>query len=132
MIGCDINGSGGGGGRTTTTNAQAPVITSQPKSANYIFGSGDPVAPLTVSATSPDGGTLSYQWYFNDTDSNSGGTAISGGATAASYTPPTDTIGTIYYYVIVTNTNNSVNGNKTESVASNTARIEVAALVNAQ
>jgi hypothetical protein len=134
LIGCDINGSGGGSSSNnnnpTITDAQAPVISVQPKSATYAQNAS-PIA-LTVSATSPDGGTLSYQWYSNTTDSNSGGTALSVGATTETYTPPTDTIGTIYYYVVVTNTNNSVNGNKTESVASNTARIEVATLVNAQ
>lgn len=36
-------------------------------------------------------------------DSNGGGTAIDG-ATEATYTPPTTESGTIYYYVVVTNT----------------------------
>lgn len=71
---------------------------------------GDPVTydlhataePLTVEATVSEG-TLSYQWYRNNVDSNGGGTAIDG-ATEASYTPPTTESGTVYYYVVVTNT----------------------------
>ncbi|WP_372745957.1 PKD-like domain-containing protein, partial [Lutibacter sp.] len=42
-----------------------------------------------------------YQWYENTTDSNLGGTAISI-ATNDTYDPPTDTVGTIYYYVVIT------------------------------
>jgi hypothetical protein len=39
-----------------------------------------------------------YQWYSNSTNSNSGGTIITG-ATAASYSTPTDlAVGTTYYY----------------------------------
>lgn len=71
---------------------------------------GDPVTydlhatadVLTVEATVSEG-TLSYQWYRNNVDSNGGGTAIDG-ATEATYTPPTTESGTIYYYVVVTNT----------------------------
>lgn len=71
---------------------------------------GDPVTydlhatadPITVEATVSEG-TLSYQWYRNNVDSNGGGTAIDG-ATEATYTPPTTESGTLYYYVVVTNT----------------------------
>ena len=71
---------------------------------------GDPVTydlhatadPITVEATVSTG-TLSYQWYRNNVDSNGGGTAIDG-ATEATYTPPTTESGTLYYYVVVTNT----------------------------
>lgn len=71
---------------------------------------GDPVIydlhatadPITVEATVSEG-TLSYQWYRNNVDSNGGGTAIDG-ATEATYTPPTTESGTLYYYVVVTNT----------------------------
>ena len=47
--------------------------------------------------------------------------------TSKNYTPPTSTIGTKYYYVVVTNTNNSVNRTKTATQTSTTA----AAIVNA-
>jgi gliding motility-associated-like protein len=54
---------------------------------------------LTVVAT---GQQLTYQWYFNSSNSNTGGTAISG-ATSASYVPSTSTV-TRFYYVVVSGT----------------------------
>jgi len=71
-----------------------------------------------------DGGTLSYQWYSNPEISKEGSTTISG-AIGTNYTPPTGTVGVLYYYVVVTNTNNSVNGTKTASATSNVAMISV-------
>ena len=50
---------------------------------------------LTATAT----GATAYQWYSNTTNSNTGGTLISG-ATSSTYTPPTNALGTIYYYVV--------------------------------
>lgn len=72
---------------------------------------GDPVEyglnaeakPITVEASVKDGGTLTYQWYANNVDSNGGGTLLEG-ETEASFTPPTAEPGTVYYYVVVTNT----------------------------
>ena len=55
---------------------------------------------LTVEATTTDDGSITYQWYKSQTDTNGGGTLIDG-ATDASYTPPTDTEGFFYYYVVV-------------------------------
>lgn len=62
--------------------------------------------------------------YSSSTDSNTGGTVIPG-ADTDSYTVPTGTTGTTYYYVVVTNTNAGVNGNKKAMAASNTAKITV-------
>ena len=59
-------------------------------------------AALTVTA---NGTSPTYQWYSNTTNSNTGGTLISG-ATTNTYTPPTNTAGTTYYYCRVTTTNN--------------------------
>jgi hypothetical protein len=105
-----------------TTNAAVPVITAQPQNASY--AQNGTATALAIMATASDGGTLMYQWYSNAANSNSGGTLIAG-ATAASYTPLTTTLGTIYYYVIVTNTNNSVNGTKTATAISDAATIIV-------
>jgi hypothetical protein len=44
----------------------------------------------------------SYQWYSNTTSSNTGGTLIAG-ATTSSYTPLATTVGTLYYYCMVSN-----------------------------
>ncbi len=59
--------------------------------------------PTNISVAAAGTGTLTYQWYSNTSNSNSGGTSI-GSATSASYTPPTSTAGTIYYYCVVTGT----------------------------
>jgi autotransporter-associated beta strand protein len=106
---------------TPVTNAAEPVIIEHPQPATANVGGS---ASLTVTANSTDGGTLSYQWYSNATNSNSGGTSISG-ATGASYSVPTSTVGTTYYYVTVTNTNNTVNGTKTATKTSNAAAVTV-------
>ena len=94
-------------------------ISTQPKSADYVTGAT--VKPLTVVATL-DGYTLSYQWYKNTTNSNTGGTVISG-ATTNSYTPTLpSTAGTTYYYCVVTATKE---GSETLTATSDVAAITV-------
>lgn len=105
--------------------AATPVITTQPVGAKVYRGSKSPT--LTVEAIVSDGGTLSYQWYRNDTNSNTGGTPITG-ATSESYEVPTDKVGTTYYYVVVTNTNNGVNGDKIATVTSDVVEVKVDAV----
>ena len=73
------------------------TITSQPAGATYCQNVN--ATALSVSATGT--GTLTYQWYSNTANSNSGGTAITG-ATTSTYTPLTSTVGTLYYYAVVT------------------------------
>ena len=103
-------------------NAATPIITNQPQAATYTQNATP--SALSVIATVNDGGILSYQWYENTADSNSGGTAISG-ATAASYTPSTNTVGYLYYYCTVTNTNAAVSGNQTATITSNAVKVTV-------
>lgn len=120
------------GGHTATstiivndlTNAQPPLITQHPQLVTYV-----PITTavaLTVVANSTDGGVLSYQWFSNTTNSNTGGIAISG-ETHASLIPPTSAVGVLYYYVVVTNTisDNGDGGTKTATTTSNVARVEV-------
>ena len=95
-------------------------ISTQPKSADYVTGATT-VTPLTVVATL-DGYTLSYQWYENTTNSNTGGTVISG-ATTDRYTPTlSSTAGTTYYYCAVTATKD---GSETLTATSDVAAITV-------
>jgi len=77
-----------------------PVITEQTGTVVYSLNAA--AEPLTVTATAADGGTLSYQWYSAPKNDSKDGTAIPG-ATEASYTPPTDTAGMFFYYVVVSN-----------------------------
>ncbi|SFO79078.1 hypothetical protein SAMN04488519_11522, partial [Algoriphagus ornithinivorans] len=74
------------------------AITSHPSTALDIECFGDGFEPLTVTAV---GGGLTYQWYRNTVASNVGGTAVTG-ANSASFTPPSTTQGSAWYYVIVT------------------------------
>lgn len=104
-------------------NAQAPNITAQPQSAVVTEGI---THNLTITAASPDGGTLSCQWYKNTKVSNSGGTSING-ATGLTYAAPINEIGIFYYYVIVKNTipNNGDGGTKTATITSNCITLTV-------
>jgi hypothetical protein len=59
--------------------------------------------PISVSAT---GVGLTYQWYSNVANSNSGGTSLvaTNGAQTNSYTPQSTVARTLYYYCIVSGT----------------------------
>lgn len=102
-------------------HASAPSITSEP--ANEVVNTGDTLT-LSVGASSQDGGDLSYQWFSNTVNNASEGTLIPG-AENASLTIPTDAPGTFYYYAVVTNTNNSVNGVKTATLNSQIAQVTI-------
>jgi hypothetical protein len=80
---------------------------------------------LSVSATSPDGGTLSFQWFSNTTASNTGGLEIVG-ATGSTFSASRNVVGTFYYYVVVTNTN-SANG-ASESITSDVITLTISSL----
>ena len=104
------------------TQAQIPVVEIDATPAGpYLKGES---VTITAAATVSDGGTLSYQWYSNEADSNLDGTAVDG-ATGKSYQPSTDIEGateTTYYYVQVTNT---LSNGKTASAVSRTVEITV-------
>jgi hypothetical protein len=125
FTGCPDPNSGGGG---DLTNAATPTITIDLTPAdNHIYqnsGSGGGAATkLTIAAKTSDSGTLSYQWKYNTTDITTGGTVI--GGNSASFIPPITDNHTRYYFCVVTNTNNSVNGNTTATATSKTVRIKV-------
>ncbi|AEF82483.1 beta strand repeat-containing protein [Leadbettera azotonutricia] len=105
---------------TISSNAQAPHINNQLQNATY--ARGITATALSVSAYSQDGGTLSYEWYRNATNSTAGGTLV---GTNASYTPSTAEEGTLYYYVIVTNNKNGGSSATNASATSNVAAITV-------
>jgi hypothetical protein len=108
-------------------NAQTPTITGQPTGATY--NQNAQPFNLSVTASSPDGGILSYQWYSYTIGGNN---ITSVGTNSAQYLPSTATVGVLYYYVVITNTNNAVNGTKTASITSNTVTVTVNAIINAQ
>ncbi|MCX6210058.1 MAG: hypothetical protein NTZ59_11345, partial [Bacteroidetes bacterium] len=81
-----------------------PNISSNPSTSAQTICINATTTALSITATAGSGSISGYQWYSNSTNSNSGGTLISG-ATSSSYTPPTTSIGTTYYYCVVTNSN---------------------------
>ncbi len=109
-------------------DATPPTIGTQPQGATA--NEGDPGILLSVAATTVSG-TLSYQWYRNSVDSNLGGFALNG-QTSSTYTVSTGAARDDYYYVVVTNTDESVSGTKTASVRSATAHVVVNDLLDAE
>jgi hypothetical protein len=93
--------AGCGTGFSTLANVSvvADPSVSTPTGASYCQG-GLASAPLTVIATGGINAGFTYQWFSNGSNNNTTGIPISG-ANAASYTPPTNTIGNLYYYCLV-------------------------------
>ena len=102
-------------------DAAAPGIGTQPAAVSTVnVGAG-----LTLSiGVSVGTGRLSYQWYGNTVNSNSGGSLITG-ATGPDYTVPTGTVGTLYYYCVVTNTDSAATGYQTAMTATSAAAVNV-------
>ena len=72
------------------------AISSQPLTTQTVCLNGTS-SNLIVNVT---GTSLTYQWYSNNSNATTGGTIISGAA-SASYTPLTSTSGTKYYYCTI-------------------------------
>ena len=90
-----------------------PAITTQPTAVSVYTDSS---AKFTIAAVGK--GTLSYQWFSNTTKSTTGASLISGAA-STTYSAPTETEGTTYYYCIVTNTVTLDSGTNTYTATSN-------------
>ncbi len=73
----------------------ATIIGANPQSATYVKDTS--ATPLTAAATGE--GTLTYKWYENTTNSYTGGTEVGGNNT---YTPATDTVGSLFYWAEIT------------------------------
>ncbi|MEC4050509.1 PKD domain-containing protein [Flavobacterium sp. SUN046] len=121
---CEVSQTSLGCGVTsaiaTVIIVAAPVINTQPISTQTVCLNGNTTA---LSVTYSNGtGTPTYQWYNNTTNTNTGGTLISG-ATTATYTPPSNTIGDLYYYCIITFSSGGC-----ANVISNTSMVTVTAL----
>ena len=64
-----------------------------------IYMQGEKAEELTVFAKQSNGETVTYQWYSNTNKNTEDGIAILG-ANDQCYIPPTDAVGTVYYYVV--------------------------------
>ncbi|MBS1594807.1 MAG: T9SS type A sorting domain-containing protein [Bacteroidetes bacterium] len=80
------------------TIVAAPSISAQPSTSAQTVCAGTAFSPASVSVTASN--AVGYQWYVNTANNNTTGTLITG-ATGSSYTLPA-TVGTYYYYCIVT------------------------------
>ena len=79
---------------------------------------------LELEVKLPDGYTaVSYQWWRNTANNNTGGSAVEG-ATSARFLPPTNVKGTTFYYVVVKFT---VNGGSEREKRSAPFRVTVVA-----
>ena len=98
----------------TITVIPTPTITSQPQSQTVCLGGT--LNALSV-AYAGGSGTPSYQWYGNTSNSNTGGSPISG-ATAASYPlGAAASTGINYYYCVMTFANSATCSQLTSEVA---------------
>lgn len=111
---------------TERNDAQIPVISKQPAAVKCKTGEN---ATLNVRASVSDNGSLSYQWYRNSAAKIKNAIPIEG-ATENRYTADTSAVGTTYYFCVVTNTNEAVNGTKTATTSSDIVAVEVAAKPN--
>lgn len=123
------------------TSAQTPTF--EETLASGIYGLGESLPALNGTASVTDGGTVTYQW---QSSSNGSSWSNLAGETGPTFTPPSNTVGTVYYRVIATNTNGypdgltpletlypaedlypvDVNTVYTAQVQSNTATIQIA------
>lgn len=99
------------------SGARTANISIQPQSAQLMPGDS---YTLSVIATSPNNGALSYQWYSAATNNRSAALPISG-ANDASYTV-NQTDGTAYYWVAVWNTRD---GARSQAVYSEAAEVRI-------
>ena len=101
-----ISLSGSGCDAATSVTAEVlvvadPLVTLDSLNFSYCEGAF-PVEALQANATGGTG-SYSYQWYENTAASSTGGTLIAG-ATSSDYVPSVGTVGTVYYYCVVTQT----------------------------
>jgi len=80
-----------------------------------------PVATATCQSTATsinvvaNGQSLTYQWYRNTANANTGGTSISG-ATSATYSPSVSAASNLYYYCVILNLGSGCAGATTNAV----------------
>jgi gliding motility-associated-like protein len=96
---------------------EAPIVSTQPTSSEICLNGTATLLEVTYEKGT---GTPEFQWFSNMTNTNSGGIEITD-ATTASFDPPTDVVGTIYYYVEI-----SFSSGGCAQIDSNTASVVIA------
>jgi hypothetical protein len=102
-----ISFTGNGCGTVTSDVANVvvlpdPIVSAQPL-ATQTLCQNETATNLSVTATGGTG-TFNYQWYSSTTATTTGGNAV--GTNSPIFTPPTTTVGTLYYYCVITQTGN--------------------------
>ncbi len=100
----------------TSTPADTPTIGTDLSSTEVTYDKDAAATALSITASVTDGGTLTYQWYKND-EANTTTPTLIDDATEASYTPDTSTVGTTYYYCVITNTKDGQTATATSAIA---------------
>ena len=129
------NGSGcggiGGNGQLVISYYNCPVSTSAFQSSTQFVCVGSAATTLSTTVSDVCGvnvsSGLSYQWYYNTTNSNTvAGATLIAGATSLSYTPLSTIteLGTRYYFCVGYSSSCSQT-NATQSLASNVVQITV-------
>ena len=89
------------------SNAKSISFTTHPLDAEYVKDATS-VKALTVAAkvnnVTGDTPSISYHWFWNNTKSTDGGTALNVQESSTSWTPDVSTPGTKYYYCMATAT----------------------------
>jgi putative cell wall-binding protein len=86
-----------------STAPAVPQISTQPQALELEQHSTG--ATLSVACDpAPANGTLSYQWFSNEEESNEGGTPVAAPSSTPDFALPTATPQTLYYYCVITNT----------------------------
>lgn len=100
-VGCDAISA-----TAVVSTVADPVLTAPTPATQTVCQNGSP-ASISTSASGGTGSAYSYQWYVNSSNSTSGGTAL---GTGSSISSPTATIGTRYYYAVVTQPESGCSG----------------------
>jgi uncharacterized protein YjdB len=117
--GCTVTSAVSG----SITINELPFITISPSAAPQVVCNNATPVSFTIAAFAGSGAITNYQWYNNATNSNTGGTAI-GGANTTTLIPSVSTVGTLYYYAVVTNSNGCISvSNTSGSVTVNPAPV---------
>lgn len=105
---------------TVDDSVEAPVFDKNLKGCVTVIQGAE--LKLETGASVTDGGTVTYQWYRNNSNANGGGTEV-GGATGAIVDVDTSETGAVFYYAVAKNTL----GNKVNMSVSDTFEIKVSA-----
>ncbi|MBU3662235.1 MAG: T9SS type A sorting domain-containing protein [Bacteroidetes bacterium] len=117
--------AGGSGKGDVSKTGSNITISSQPSTSTQTVAKN--ALPTNISINATSNSTITYQWYSNTTQSNIGGTALgsSNGANTNAYTPVTTSVGTTYYYCMLSANGFTTKSNVSGAVIVNCANLSV-------